>query len=132
MAGRAAAAGRAAFAVRFVRGRSGHHRGGVRPHVVERHHHHAGSGGYHLDHLPRACGVGTSPSYAGPPSHHRRRSAARTAVLSRAAATATAGAGDSTAANDTADNDTADNDTADNDQETADDGSHPAADTADT
>src|ERR1700676_4645252 len=125
MARRAAAAARPACAVRFVRGRRGHRRGGARPHGAERHPPHAGSGGYHLDHLPHARCAGTSPSYpgaAGPPSNHRRRAAARTAVLSRVAATATAGARDTPAADDTSDNDsspddTSDDDTSDNNQE---------------
>ena len=126
MAGRTAASAWPTGAVRSVGGRRGHRRGRVRHHPAQRHHHHSGRSGDHLDHLPRACGAGQFPSYpgaAGPPSDHRRRAAARTAVLSRAAATEYAGAGDAQRA--------ADDDASYDVRAAADDGSDTAADATD-
>ena len=75
----------------------------------------------------RACGAGPSPSYpgaAGPPGRDRCRAAARTAVVSGAAAIADAGTGHAPA-------DHHDN-AADNVRDATDDGSHTASDAADT
>lgn len=126
MAGRTAASAWLTGAVRSVGGRRGHRCGRVRHHPAQRHHHHSGRSGDHLDHLPRACGAGQFPSYpgaAGPPSDHRRRAAAPTAVLSRAAATEYAGACDAQRA--------ADDDASYDVQATADDGPDTAADATD-
>ena len=126
MAGRRAASAWPTGAVRSVGSRHGHRRGRVRHHPAQRHHHHSGRSGDHRDHLPCACGAGHSPSYpgaAGPPSDDRRRATARTAVLSRAAATEYAGAGDPQRA--------ADDDASDDVRAAAGDGSDTAADATD-
>ena len=59
----AAAAAWPARAVRSVGDRRRHRRGGPRHHAAQRQHHDPGRSGDHLDHLPRACGAGHSPSY---------------------------------------------------------------------